>query len=181
MFIPEENRLGVQPIAFTNVANTLIQSGQSQFANQAHPLGTIIRANDSVFGAGEFIYLLGVANTVTGIMVRWDATTFQTTILPSTAALDVPIAIAMSANVAGQWGWYQIAGLATVLKSAAQIGITDTLRKMYISATAGRVFNTSTAGKQIIGARAANLVTVTSTTSTIVMLINRPFAQGAIT
>jgi hypothetical protein len=178
MFVPVEARFGVQPIAFTNAANTALQSGQSPFANQEHPLGTIIRAYDPTFGEGEFIYLLGVVNTVVGLLVRYDATTFQTTILPSTANLDVPVAVAMSANVAGNWGWYQIAGIATVLKTAVQV---TPQQKVYISGTAGRVFVTSTSGKEIMGARTANLTTVTSTTSTVALLINRPFAQGQIT
>src|SRR5258707_1284502 len=108
-YVPVENRLGVQPIPVTNAVISGFQSGQSQFYGQAHPLGTIIRGSDSGLGTeGEFIYLLGVVSTVAGVLVRWGATTFQTTILPSTANLDVPVAVAMSANVAGQFGWYQI-------------------------------------------------------------------------
>lgn len=178
MFTPVENRLGIQPIAFTNAASSALQSGQTPFANQEHALGTIVRAEDPTFGMGEFIYLLGVANTVAGILVQYDATTYQTTILPSTANLDEPVAVAMSANVAGQWGWYQISGLATALKTAVQV---TPQKKVYISGTAGRVFVTSTSGREIMGARTANLTTVTSTTSTVVLLINRPFAQGQIT
>jgi hypothetical protein len=40
---------------------------------------------------------------------------------------------------------------------------------------------TSAAGKCILGAARANLTTVTSTTSTVTLLINRPMAQGPIT
>ncbi len=178
MFTPDENRLGIQPIAVSNAVISGFQSGQSQFYGQAHPLGTIIRASDPVFGDGEFIYLLGVVNTVAGLLVSYNATTFQTTVLPSTANLDVPVAVAMSANVAGQYGWYQIAGLATVLKTAVQV---TPQQKVYISGTAGRVFVTSTSGKELMGAKTANLTTVTSTTSTIAVLMQRPFAQGQIT
>ncbi len=180
-FTPSEERLGIPPIAFTSALNTTIQSGQSPFANVAQPLGTIIRAYDPTFGEGEFIYLLGVANTVTGILVTWDATTYQTTILPSTAALDTPVAVAMSANVAAQTGWYQISGMATVLKTNVNVVPQAGVTKVYISATAGRIFVTSASGKQIMGARTANLATVTTTTSTVVLHISRPFAQGQIT
>ncbi len=179
-FTPVEARFGIQPIAFTNVPNTLLQSGQSPFANQEHPLGTIVRANDPTFGEGEFIYLLGVVNTVTGLLVTWDAVTFQTAVLASTAILSQSVAVAMSANVATNFGWYQISGMATVLKTAVQI-TSGTQLRVFISATAGRVFVTTTAGKEIVGARFANTTTVTSTTSTVVVHINRPFAQGAIT
>ncbi len=164
-FVPIENQLGIQPIAVTSTT-------------QNHPLGKIVRADDPTLGEGEFIYLLGVASTVTGIAVRWDATTFQTTILPSTANLDVPVAWAMSANVASQYGWYQIGGLVTALKTAVQV---TPQNKVYISGTAGRVFVTSTSGKEILGGRTANLTTVTSTTSTITLLVGRPFAQGQVT
>jgi hypothetical protein len=164
---PSDNRLGVQNI-------------QSTSTTQNNTLGTIIRAVDTSgsFGEGEFIYLLGVASTVAGIMVRWDATTFQTTILPSTANLDVPIAVAMSANVASQYGWYQISGMCSTLKTAVQV---TPQNKVYISGTAGRVFVTSTSGKELMGARTANLTTVTSTTSAITLQLSRPFAQGQIT
>jgi len=178
-FIPTDNRLGVQPISQSNAAlPSQYQVGQSQEFGQAHPLGTIIRAYDATLGEGEFIYLLGVANTAVGNTVTYDATTYQTTLSPSTANNVGPVAVAMSANVAGQYGWYQITGLATVLKTAVQVlpGA-----KIYQSGTAGRWMPTSASGKEIIGARAANLATVTSTTSTIVVLINRPSGQGQIT
>ncbi len=101
-----------------------------------------------------------------------------TTLDPNTANNEDPVAVAMSANVAGNYGWYQIEGIATILKTAVQVlpGA-----KIYQSATAGRVMPTSASGKQIIGARAANLTTVTSTTSTIAVLINRPTGEGQIT
>lgn len=163
-FVPTENQLGIQPIG----ANSTTQN---------HPLGTIIRAYDPTLGQGEFVYLLGVASTVVGNTVTYNATTYQTTLSPNTANNEGPQAVAMSANVASQFGWYQIGGLATVKKSATQVlpGA-----KIYQSATAGRWFPTSTAGKQILGARAANLTTVTSTTSTLIVLINRPSGQGQI-
>lgn len=165
MFVPTENRLGIQPIA----ANSTVQN---------HPLGTIVKAYDPTFGEGEFVYLLGVASTVIGNTVTYNATTYQTALSPNTANNDGPQAVAMSPNVASQYGWYQINGLATVKKTAVQVlpGA-----KIYQSATAGRWMPTSATSKQILGARGANLTTVTSTTSTVVVLINRPGGQGQIT
>jgi hypothetical protein len=178
-WIPVENRLGLQPIAQTNAAlPSQYQVGQSQFFGQAHPLGTIVKAYDATLGEGEFIYLLGVVSTVVGLMVTYDATTYQTTLSPNTANNAAPVAVAMSANVAGQYGWYQIGGLATIKKTAVQV--TPQL-PIFQSATAGRIFVTSTAGKQILGAKSANLTTVTSTTSTLIVQINRPAMQGHIT
>lgn len=175
--------LGLAPITSTTlpatVAANTAQANTPQPAGRSTPgrLGAIAVAYDPTFGEGEFIYLLGAASTVVGLMVTYNATTYQTTIKPTTANNMDPVAVAMSANVAGQYGWYQIGGLATVKKTAVQVlpGA-----KIYQSATAGRVMPTSTAGVQILGARAANLTTVTSTTSTVVVLINRPMGQGQI-
>lgn len=163
-----ENELGIQPITVTSTVKN-------------HQLGKIVRAFDSTTsgqGAGEFIYLLGAANTVAGLCYSYNATTFQTVVLPVTANLGTPIAIAMSANVAAQYGWYQIEGNAVVLKSAVQV---LGQAKVYISGTAGRLMPTSTSGRQILGAKFANLASVTSTTSTVNVLISRPTCQGQIT
>lgn len=164
-YTPTSPVLGLQPIAFTSTVKN-------------HPLGTIIKAVDATLGEGEFIYLLGAANTLAGLVYSYNATTFQTVVLPVTANLGTPIAVAMSANVAAQYGWYQIEGLATVLKSAVAV---TPQAKVYISGTAGRLMPTSTSGRQILGAKFANLTTVTSTTSTATVLISRPTCQGQIT
>ncbi len=164
-FTPTNQELGIQPIAAISTT-------------QNHPLGKIIKAYDATLGEGEFIYLLGVINTVTGIVVTYNATTFQTVILASTANLGVPVAVAMAANVAASYGWYQIEGLATVLKSAVAV---SPQAKVYISGTAGRFMPTSASGKQILGAKYANLASVTSTLSTALVLISRPTTQGQIT
>lgn len=167
-WIIDTPRLGYPPITQTDTSAKIA-------------LGTICKAVDSTYGEGEFIYLLGVVNTVVGLAVSYNATTFQTTVLPSTANLSVPIAWAMSANVATQYGWYQIEGLVTALKTAVKADPAVNAQRIYISATAGRVMQTSAAGKNILGAARANLTTVTSTTSTVTLLVSRPHAQGPIT
>lgn len=148
---------------------------------QKHPLGTITKGIDPTLGEGEFIYLLGVASTVVGLAVSYNATTYQTTLLPSTANLSAPVAWAMSANVAAQYGWYQIAGLVKALKSAVKADPAVNAQRVYISGTTGRVMQTSAAGKCIMGAARANLTTVTSTTSLVTLSVNRPHCQGPIT
>jgi hypothetical protein len=160
-----DNLIGAQPLTVTSTV-------------QNHKLGTIRKGNDPALGDGEFIYLLGVASTVVGIVVSYNATTFQTTLLPSTANLGTPIAVALSANVASQYGWYQIEGMAVVLKTAVAV---TPQAKVYISGTTGRLMPTSASGKQILGAKYANLTTVTSTTSTATVLFSRPTTQGQIT
>ena len=67
-YTPVEARFGVQPIAFPITPNTVLQSGQSPFFNKEHPLGTIIRAYDPVYGEGEFIYLQMVAGQAVGLV-----------------------------------------------------------------------------------------------------------------
>lgn len=158
---------GAQPIADTSTV-------------QKHPLGTIVRGNDPTLGQGEFIYLLGVASTVVGMVVIYDTTTFQTALITVANGKNsgAPVAVAMSANVAAQYGWYQICGLATIKKTTVAVSPSVPI---FISATAGRIKVLASAGQQILGAQSANLTTIVTTTSTVAVNINRPFAQGQIT
>lgn len=164
-YTPSTPELGTQPIA---VSSTV----------QNHPLGRIVTAYDPTLGEGEFIYLLGVASTVVGSLVRYDATTWQTTLMTNTGNQAVPVAGAMSANLAAGYGWYQIGGN-VVLKKTAVTVLPNV--PVFLSATAGRVKVLASAGLQVLGARSANLTTVTSTTSTVTVTIDRPSAQGQIT
>lgn len=161
-WVPTENRTGIQPIAVSSTT-------------QNHQLGEIIRALDGtgVQGGGEFIYLEGVANTVVGMLVTYDPVAGTTTLVPSNTAQGNPLAVAMSANVASQFGWYQVAGAALIKKTAVKITPGS---KLAISATAGRVFATSTAGKAVWNAISVG-ATVASATSTVTALIQRPFAE----
>jgi len=164
-------------MAFKPVEHYVVEQAIADTSTtQKHPLGTIVRAVDSTYGMGEFIYLLGVGSTVVGDVVYYNATTYQTVREPgSSDDTGVPLAVAMSANVASQYGWYQISGNAVVKKVAVTV---EPQVALYVSATAGRVTDVSSAGEQIIGARSANLTTVTSTTSTVVVTINRPSRTG---
>lgn len=156
-----ENTVGMQRIADTSTTKN-------------HPLGTIVRAADPTFGEGEFIYLLGVVGTLAGLSVTYTARTGVTALSTTSGVVEggAPMAVAMSANVASQYGWYQIGGDATVLKTA--VAITPATVKVYLSATAGRLMPTSVAGRQILGARWGHVTTVTSTTSTAIVTLNRP-------
>lgn len=156
---------GAQPIADTSTV-------------QKHVLGTICRGWDPTYGEGEFIYLLGVNSTVVGNLVTYNATTYQTALSPDTAAFQAPVAVAMSANVGSQYGWYQITGNAVVKKTAVAV---NPQVKVYQSGTTGRVMPTSASGKMILGAKTANLSTIASGTSTVVVTISRPHMQGQIT
>lgn len=162
-----EPQLGMQAIDATDTT-------------QNHGLGKIVRASNSTQGDGEFIYLLGVANTVVGSLVTYNATTYQTALSPTTGATTrpQPVAVAMSANVASQYGWYQIEGLAVIKKTAVAF---SPQVAVYLSATTGRIKAIQSAGMQILGAMTANLATVVTSTSTVTVLINRPHLQGQIT
>jgi len=147
---------------------------------QKHPLGTIVRARDPVFGDGEFIYLKGIGSTVVGSMVIYKHDTGVTALSPDTAKSGAPVAVAMSACVANEFGWYQIGGAAVIKKTAVKVDPAVALR-VFQSATTGRVMQTSATSKQILGATFSTAVTVTSTTSTAVVTLNRPHVQGNIT
>lgn len=115
------------------------------------PLGTRIKANDPTYGEGEFIYLKGVASTAIGSWVTYNLDDNSTTLLAANAI--GPVGIAMSANVASQYGWYQIYGKAIGLCLA---GYLDNAL-VYATATAGSVDDAVVAGdrvKQAIGASA---------------------------
>lgn len=100
-------------MAYTPNTNALIgQQIADTSTTKKAVLGTRIQAKDPTYGPGEFIYLKGVASTVTGDAVIYypdDWTTARAT--TSTAGF---VAIAMSDNVANQYGWYQIFGKAVV-------------------------------------------------------------------
>lgn len=155
------NLAGAQPIATTSTT-------------QKHQLGTIVRANDPTYGEGEFIYLLGVASTAVGSVVTYEASGYQTALAPVGSNLPKPVAIAMSANVASQYGWYQISGRAVAKKTsgvaigaAAAVGVKTT---GLIAATGS--------GKEVQG---AITVAVSTASTSVTLLINRPHMQGRIT
>ena len=161
------NYAGAQPIANTETT-------------QKHPLGTRVRGVDPTYGEGEFIYLLGVASTEVGFVVKYNATTYQTALITVSNGKNkgVPVGIAMSANVASQYGWYQIAGNAVVKKTT--VAVTPGV-PIFISGTTGRIKVLASAGQQILGAQTANLATIVTTTSTVVVTLVAPFTQGQIT
>lgn len=167
-YVIENTELGVQPIATTSTTQT-------------HPLGHIARAYDTTYGAGEFIYLLGVASTVVGSVVTFGGNnagvpTFQTALAPSTAGLAQPLAVAMSANVAGQYGWYQVRGAAVVTTNGT---LAAGPAAIYLAGS-GQVTSTQAAGKQVLGA-VNQTATGTPAAGQAVVYIQNPIAQGQIT
>src|SRR5690348_6955244 len=92
------------------------------------PVGTVARFKDVSalgLGAGEFIWLPGVASTVAGDVVNYSisdgaASGGSTTRWAGTAGTGLPIAVATAATVASTWGWYQISG-AAIANCAASV------------------------------------------------------------
>lgn len=163
-YTPSAPELGTQPIAVSSSV-------------QNHPPGYTVEAYDPTFGSGRFIYLEGVASTLVGSMVTYDQDNKTTTLAPGTAHLAQPLACAMSANLANNWGWYQVGGAAVIKKTATKVspGV-----QLFLSSTAGRVQATAASGKEILNCITVNTATVASATSTIVANFQFPFAQGQV-
>lgn len=115
-------------------------------------LGQVIQATDPVYGAGEFIFLKGVASTAVGSWVRYDEDDWSTTLLA--ADMIGQVAVAMSANVASQYGWYQIKGKAV---GKVLTGYLDNAL-VYATATAGSVDDAVVAGDRVKKAKGASAI-----------------------
>ena len=123
------------PLAgFQGIANT--------DTTQAHALGTIVTATDPTYGTGEFVYLKGVASTAVGTVVIYDQ--YGATSTRAVAGSRGPVAVAMSANVASQYGWYQVGGAAVVKAGTVAAGA-----PAYVTATAGTVDDAVVSGDKI--------------------------------
>lgn len=151
----EDAIIGAQPIDETST-------------EQNHPLGFIVQASDPALGSGEFIYLEGAASTIVGSVCVVQSS--YNAALATTASRG-QLAVSMSANLNGQYGWYQISG-------TAQAKYTGTLvanALLYATATAGSISSTSATGALIVGAIAA---TAESTDPLANLMLTRPTMQG---
>lgn len=159
-FTPVDPFIGLQPI--TDVSST-----------QQHPLGTIIQAHDETYGAGEFIYLKGVASTVVGSAVTYNADDGTTALLAANAI--GPVGVAMSANAAATtFGWYQISG-----KAVIKAGTVADNGNVYATATAGTVDDAVVAGDRVKGAKFAS-ADGTPSAGLAECEIHRPFMDDAV-
>jgi hypothetical protein len=106
-------------------------------------------------GGGEFIYLPGVANTVVGSLVTYNQLTPATALAATGAKGGSPVAVAMAAIGAGQFGWFQISGNALIAKtSGAAIALAAAVG---VSATGGQVAS-SAGGAATAGALTGSVV-----------------------
>jgi len=171
---------GYTPVANTDAGFTTANGTALAIPTPPASLGMTIQGTDPTYGTGEFICLLGVAGTAVGSLVIWDATTYQTTLCPSTANLARPVAVAMSACLAVNYGWYQIAGSAVVLKSTNHNIQPNVAVGVY---STGKIATTSSSGngKEILGARFTAAATAASSATTAVIVINQPHLEGRTT
>ena len=142
---------------------------------QNQVLGTIVQAVDvasTAYGAGEFVYLLGVASTVLGSFVTYNADDNSTALLAANAI--GPVAVSMSINVASQYGWYQISGKAV---GKALTGYADNAL-VFATATAGSIDDAVVAGDRVKLAKGASAVG-TPSTGLAEFEIQRPFMDDA--
>jgi hypothetical protein len=163
-WVPITPLAGLQPIATTSTV-------------QNHPLGTIIQARHATYGAGEFIYLTGVASTVVGSVVEYSTATGATVLAAVGGSQPLPVGIAMSANVASQYGWYQIGGNAVAKKTCTLCFVAGAAVGVL---TTGLMGNTGSA-KEIQGAVVAATASAKAGVVTVTVNLQRPHLQGRIT
>lgn len=160
-WVVQEPIIGIQPIETTDTVKN-------------HPLGTIVQAKHATYGNGEFIYLLGVVNTVAGSWATYNLDDGSTTLLVANAI--GPVGIAMSANVASQYGWYQISGKAI---GKALSGYLDNAL-VWATSTAGSVDDAVVDGDMVHLAKGASNVD-TPTTGFAEFEISRPYTDDITT
>lgn len=134
--------------------------------------GDVQRGVDPTLGGAEFIFLIGVGSTVVGSLVTYDDS-FQTALYTGSLNTPRPVAVAMSACVATEGGWYQIGGLATVAKantvSFAKGATLDGSSGLAIAAATGQILN---------GALVAAVASAKSDVTTVKVMIDRPHAPS---
>ena len=168
---------GLNPIANTDAGQTTANSATVVPSFPMKP-GMIVQASDPTYGMGEFILLQGVASTAIGDLVTYNSTTFQSVRAAVGTNIPFPIAVAMSANLAATWGWYQISGVAVVNKSTgATVGLVAT--NAAIGVVSVGLYGATAASSEIQGA--FNNASVTSAATTGQITLNRPHLQGRIT
>lgn len=154
----------------------------------AIPLGTLVSWEFGPSGTQYSAVAVPVggtgANTGAPVAVCVSSTVQTNSSPPSpyTSSSNIGSGLGIAANATQvQYAWFQLGGAAQVLKTAVQIAPVSTEQGagVYLSGTAGRIYTTASAGKQILGARLGNQTTVTATASCVlVYLSGRPAIEG---
>lgn len=164
-YVIDDNKVGWQQIADTDTV-------------QRHALGMRVKATDPVFGQGEFVYLVGIGSTVVGSCVAYSTGSWITALAPVGTALPRSVAFAMSANVASQYGWYQISGLAVAKKALA----TSLAAAAAVAVKTIGLVSATASLKEIEGALVSAVSSAASAANktTVVLAIDRPQMQGRV-
>lgn len=194
-YIPIANRLGIVDLGGVYVAGAL-GSGWQGTTNSLPSvttedmLGEIvgaysITANAAATGDGgygEFQFLAVPTSTAitAGLLYSFNAGTYQVVVVPTSLGTQgvsgFPVAIAINAVTSNttsvQYTWFQVGGRCTALKTA--VAVVGSIPIYTSGTTAGRIKVLGSAFRAIIGARTANTASVTSTTSTVAVYLNRP-------
>ena len=128
-----------QPCDGSFVAQAISENSTTQKVEIGRRIKCIDASVTGSLGIGEFVYLIGVASTAIGTAVIYDRYTGLTT--RASANAKGPIAFAMAATVASQYGWYQIFG-----NCAAKVVVGD---EVY-TATSVSAINTPSTGLALI-------------------------------
>jgi len=185
-FILRSNYIGVQTL-----------SGYDSILNNAPE--TVVEAFDEVYGDAELVYLACPLSTAlpAGLLVTKVSTSITSVPTPdgrSITLANAPVATpmpttsgstgqpvyvvvnAMASTTTRQFGWFMRNGQFPVLKTAVAVAPAS---RVWISGTAGRFYQTSSTGKNIVGIRTANTATVVTSTSTVLCNVNVPMIQGS--
>tara|TARA_R110000803_G_scaffold60111_2_gene119188 strand:+ start:1857 stop:2357 length:501 start_codon:yes stop_codon:yes gene_type:complete len=122
------------------------QAFDANSSTQLHTLGREACGEDFAttdYGEGIFVYVKGVASTVVGSVVTISEDDWSTAL--ATANGVGRTAFAMSACVAGEFGWYQICGKAVAKSKAANA---DNAAQ-YLTSTAGSLDDAVVAGDRV--------------------------------
>ena len=149
-------------------------TGQQQITatstTQNHTIGTTVQAKHATYGVATFIYLKGVASTAAYNVVVYDE--YANTTTRAVAGSRGPAAVAMSANVANQYGWYMIEGSAVVT-----CGTVSANAPLYATATAGTVDDAVVSGDMILG-MVSKTANGTPAAGQLIAQISRPCMSG---
>jgi|SRR5687768_7532447 len=163
-YVFSDTALGYPPIASNEASDSYIEP---------IAVGTVARAVDPTYGAGEFVYLKGLDATAVGSWVTYNHDDGSTALLAADAI--GPVGVAMAATVTGEYGWYQIKGKAV---GKALTGFVDNAN-VYATATAGSVDDAVVAGDRVKNAKGASAVG-TPSTGLAEFEIDRPFMDDAV-
>lgn len=147
--------IGLQPITTTSTT-------------QNHPLGMIVRAQETSVPLGEceFIYLKGASSTAAGDVVTYNAKTGATTrVLDDTGSSSAAVAMA-ACDASTKYGWYAISGCVPVNAATVAADV-----PLYLTGTAGQVDDAVVAGDLIVGMSSAT----TDSSGYAYATLSRPF------